>query len=210
MAGGQVIEAMIQDFKSEGYVVTHHLVNASNYGVPQDRERVIIIGVQEDINYTYHLPPPTHGNGIGQKSLVTLKDAIGHLKQSEIGEIYDSNFSSRYLSRNRKRNWDQVSFTIQASGRHAPLHPSGDPMIKLGQDEWILPETSKHRRLSYIECALIQTFPPDYIWKGLLGSIHKQIGNAVPCTLSREISKPIFEFLKQYYRNQNKNSLKVV
>ncbi|KZE50081.1 hypothetical protein AV540_14145 [Brevibacillus parabrevis] len=200
MAGGQIIEAMIQDFRNEGYIVNHHLVNAKDYGVPQDRERVLIIGVREDIDFKYEIPNPTHGDGLfGLKPYVTLKDAIGHLKPSEVGEIYDSTFSSRYLSRNRKRAWDEVSFTIQASGRHAPLHPSGEPMIKLGTDEWKLPETSEHRRLSAVECALIQTFPADYIWKGSLGSIYKQIGNAVPCLLAKAVAKPIFDFLKQYY-----------
>ncbi|WP_251033632.1 DNA cytosine methyltransferase [Bacillus sp. ISL-75] len=203
MAGGQIIEAMIQDFKNEGYNVSHHLVNAKDYGVPQDRERVLIIGVREDLAFKYELPNPTHGSGMLElKPYVTLRDAIGHLKPSEVGEVYDSTFSSRYLSRNRKRSWDEVSFTIQASGRHAPLHPSGEPMIKVGPDEWILPETSEHRRLSAVECALIQTFPPDYIWKGSLGAIHKQIGNAVPCLLAKTIAKPMYDFLKQYYAQE--------
>lgn len=200
MAGGQIIQAMIQDFKNEGYNVSHHLVNAKDYGVPQDRERVIIVGVREDIDFKYLLPNPTHGNGLFDlKPYVTLKDAIGHLKPSEIGEVYEGTFSSRYLSRNRKRGWNEVSFTIQASGRHAPLHPSGEPMIKLRTDEWLLPKTSEQRRLSYLECALIQTFPADYVWKGNVSSIYKQIGNAVPCLLAKAISKPIADFLKQYY-----------
>ncbi|MED4342845.1 DNA (cytosine-5-)-methyltransferase [Bacillus licheniformis] len=206
MAGGQIIEAMIQDFKNEGYNVTHHLVNAKDYGVPQDRERVFIIGVREDIDFKYELPHPTHGEGLDRiRPYVTLREAIGHLKPSEIGEVYESGFSSRFLSRNRKRGWNEVSFTIQASGRHAPLHPSGEPMIKKGTDEWILPETSEHRRLSARECALIQTFPADYIWKGSLGSIYKQIGNAVPCLLAKAISKPIANYLKEYYSNAKEN-----
>ena len=175
---------------------------AEIYGVPQDRERVFIIGVRHDISkeFKYVLPQPTHGDGLKtEKPYVTLKDAIGHLKTTEIGEIYESGFSSRFLSRNRKRGWNEVSFTIQASGRHAPLHPSGEPMIKLGTDEWILPETSEHRRLSAVECALIQTFPPDYIWRGSLGTIHKQIGNAVPCLLAKAISSPIADYLTEHY-----------
>ncbi|MEK4813663.1 DNA cytosine methyltransferase [Bacillus sp. FSL L8-0287] len=202
MGGGRIIEAMVEDFRSQGYEVTYHLVNAKDYGVPQDRERVFIIGVRQDISqdFKYLLPHPTHGKGLdSEKPYVTLKDAIGHLKTNEIGEIYESGFSSRFLSRNRKRAWNEVSFTIQASGRHAPLHPSGEPMIKLGTDEWILPETSEHRRLSAVECALIQTFPADYIWKGNLGNIYKQIGNAVPCLLAKAISKPIADFLTEYY-----------
>ncbi|MFD2912418.1 DNA cytosine methyltransferase [Jeotgalibacillus terrae] len=202
MGGGRIIEAMVEDFRNQGYEVTYHLVNAKSYGVPQDRERVFIIGVRQDISkeFKYKLPYPTHGDGFDtDKPYVTLKDAIGHLKPNEVGEIYESGFSSRFLSRNRKRAWNETSFTIQASGRHAPLHPSGEPMIKLGTDEWILPETSEHRRLSAIECSLIQTFPADYIWKGSLGSIYKQIGNAVPCLLAKAISQPIADFLKAYY-----------
>jgi DNA (cytosine-5)-methyltransferase 1 len=205
LADGKILEAMIEEYREEGYVVDAYLVNAKDYGVPQDRERVFIIGVREDIDFTYELPEPTHGKG-REKPYVTLRDAIGHLKPSEIGEYDQSGFSSRYLSRNRKRGWDEVSFTIQASGRHAPLHPSGDPMIKVGKDKWILPETSEHRKLSYVECALIQTFPPNYIWKGSLSSIYRQIGNAVPCLLAKAISKPIADYLKEQYRNQNDNN----
>lgn len=197
-SGGKVVEAMIEEFKEEGYTVTCHLVNAKDYGVPQDRERVFIVGVRKDVKFKYQLPLPTHGDGLlDLKPYRTLEDAIGHLKPSEIGEYDDSGFSSRYLSRNRKRKWNEVSFCIQASGRHAPLHPSGDEMIKVGTDQWILPETSEHRKLSYIECALIQTFPANYIWKGSLAAKYKQIGNAVPCLLGKAIVKPIADFLKQ-------------
>lgn len=206
MGDGLIIKAMVEDFKMEGYDVTYHLVNAKNYGVPQDRERVFIIGVRHDISdeykFKYELPAPTHGIGKNQRPYVTLKDAIGHLKPVEVGEIYESGFSSRFLSRNRKRGWDEVSFTIQASGRHAPLHPSGEPMVKIDTDEWILPETSDHRRLSAVECALIQTFPPNYIWKGSLGVVHKQIGNAVPCQLAKSIVQPIATFLKAFYKER--------
>ncbi|GMG76956.1 hypothetical protein ShirakiTB12_54250 [Priestia megaterium] len=212
MGGGRIVEAMVEDFKSQGYEVTYHLVNAKNYGVPQDRERVFIIGVRLDIaneyKFKYELPHPTHGEGTDrQKPYVTLKDAIGHLKSSEIGEVYESSFSSRFLSRNRKRRWDEVSFTIQASGRHAPLHPSGEPMIKLGKDEWVLPETSEHRRLSAVEVALIQTFPANYVWKGSLGAIYKQVGNAVPCLLAKAVSQPLADFLSSYYQSVNPASI---
>ncbi|WP_214818996.1 DNA cytosine methyltransferase [Exiguobacterium sp. s131] len=213
MQDGRVIEAMVDDFKNQGYEVTYHLVNAKDYGVPQDRERVFIIGVRQDISkqFKYELPVPTHGTDLlGEKPYVTLKDAIGHLTPDEVGEVYESGFSSRYLSRNRKRSWDEVSFTIQASGRHAPLHPSGEAMVKVGTDEWILPETSEHRRLSAVECALIQTFPKDYIWKGSLGSIYKQIGNAVPCLLAKAIAQPIADYLKAYYNTEHKKVIESV
>lgn len=202
--GGKILEAMIQEYRDEGYIVDAYLVNAKDYGVPQDRERVFIIGVRSDIDFTYKLPKSTHG-GWNLEPYVTLEDAIVHLKSSEIGEYDQSGFSSRYLSRNRKRGWGEVSFTIQASGRHAPMHPSGEAMVKLGQDEWILPETTEHRKLSYVECALIQTFPPNYIWKGNLSSIYKQVGNAVPCLLAKVIAKPVADFLKGELKQSGSN-----
>lgn len=211
LGGGKIIEAMVDEFKEEGYAVKYQLVNAKDYGVPQDRERVFIVGVRNDINFEYEFPLPTHGQGLWLKPYVTMFDAIGHLKESEIGEFDDSGFSSRYLSRNRKRSWEDVSFTIQASGRHAPLHPSGEPMVKINSDEWILPETSLHRKLSVTECALIQTFPPNYIWKGTTSSRYKQIGNAVPCLLGKAIAKPIADYLKDHYKkNIDENKKKTV
>ncbi|MEF3329673.1 DNA cytosine methyltransferase [Oceanobacillus oncorhynchi] len=207
--GGRVLEAMIEEYREEGYIVDAQLVNAKEYGVPQDRERVFIVGVRKDINFNYKFPYPTHGEGLGMKPYATLRDAIGHLKASEIGEYDQSGFSSRYLSRNRKRGWDEVSFTIQASGRHAPLHPSGEPMEKVDRDKWILPKTSEHRKLSYIECALIQTFPPSYIWKGSTSSIYKQIGNAVPCLLGKVIAKPMADYLRKEYRDRNTKQFEI-
>jgi DNA (cytosine-5)-methyltransferase 1 len=190
---GEVINLMVKEFEEVGYTINTYLTDAKNYGVPQSRERVFIIGVRKDIDFTYTFPPPTHGEN--KLPYVTLKNAIGSLSVHDIGEWDTSGFSSRYLSRNRKKSWDDVSFTIQASGRHAPLHPSGDPMIKMGRDEWVLPTTSEHRKLSYYECSLIQTFPQDYIWKGKTNEKYVQVGNAVPCQLAKVISQPIYEYL---------------
>lgn len=96
----------------------------------------------------------------------------------------------------------QVSFTIQASGRHAPLHPSSPPMKRAGKDEWIFTEEiSKYRRLSVRECALIQTFDKSDEFVGNLQSQYLQIGNAVPPLLSRQIAKAI---------NSNLQRIKVI
>lgn len=197
LGNGEIIQAMAEAFREQGYRVQYQLVNAKQYGVPQDRERVFIIGVREDVDFTYEFPKPTHGEEEGLLPVVTMKDAIGDLSEEEIGQGDETGFSSRYLSRNRKRKWNEPSFTIQASGRQAPLHPSGESMIKLGKDQWLLPDTSKHRKLSASECALIQTFPADYIWKGNTASKYKQVGNAVPCLLGKAIAQPIAEYISK-------------
>lgn len=198
---GEVAKQIMQDFESAGYKVSYKLVNARDYGVPQLRERVFIVGVREDIDFDYQFPAPTHGDHKTLHPFVTLQDAIGDLKEHP-GDAYEGSFSPMFLSRNRKKNWNEQSFTIQASGRQAPLHPSGPPMEKIHADKWVLPgNESLHRRLSVKEIARIQTFPDWFRFSdgnnlsvsknGRLNKIYKQIGNAVPVELARAIATPI-------------------
>lgn len=69
-----------------------------------------------------------------------------------------------YMSRNRVRSWHEPSFTIQASGRHAPIHPQANKMIKVRKDKFMFDPNSHYpyHRLSVRECARIQTFPDNF------------------------------------------------
>src|SRR5699024_9758424 len=111
-----------------------------------------------------------------------------------------------------KKKWEEQSFTIQASGRQAPIHPSGLPMEKLEKNKWVFPDGEENnRRLSVKEISRIQTFPDWYKFSdgknekstknGRLNKIYKQIGNAVPVELARAIAKPIAQWL---YDNKEK------
>lgn len=212
---GEVAKQIIQDFESAGYKVKYELVNARDFGVPQSRERVFIVGVREDIDYEYEFPLKTHGEGRGLLPFVTIRDAI-HDLEDKPGDSYEGSFSSMYLSRNRKKEWNDQSFTIQASGRQAPLHPGGAPMEKIHADKWILPGgESQHRRLSISEIARIQTFPDWFLFSdgnnpsvsknGRLDKIYKQIGNAVPVELARVIAAPIAKWSLQNHKVIQKN-----
>lgn len=196
MENGNIVDAMIQEFSEQGYKVKMKLVNAKGYGVAQDRERVFIVGVRNDIDWEYEFPEETHGEG--KTPYVTMRDVLEGLPEPEPTDIDQTGFSPRFLSRNRKRDWDTTSFTIQASGRQAPLHPSGDPMLKVHKDKWIF-QGETNRKLSYIECGLIQSFPIGYTFQGNLSNKYKMIGNAVPPLLALAISQPIVKFLT----NQN-------
>lgn len=165
-----------------GYDLFFQLVNAADYNVPEDRERVLFIGFRKDLHVDFKFPEPV--TPIGKR--VTLKDAIGDLADHEpkgisngVNDEYAWNqeipnhdyltggFSSIFLSRNRTRGWDEVSYTIQASGRQAPLHPQAPRMIKVNADKRIFVPGKEHlyRRLSVREAARIQTFPDDFILK---------------------------------------------
>jgi DNA (cytosine-5)-methyltransferase 1 len=107
--------------------------------------------------------------------------------------------SSIFMSRNRVRAWNEPSFTIQAGGRHAPIHPSAPKMTKVGKDvfEFKRGKEKKYRRLSVRECARIQTFPDTFkfIYKDLNDG-YKMIGNAVPVNLAYHIGKVIINDIK--------------
>ncbi len=202
---GEVMKQIIQDFSSAGYRVQFKLVNAKDYGAPQNRERVFIIGVRNNIEFDYKFPMPTHGEG--KLPYITLEDAIGDL-ETDPGDWFEGGYSPMYLSRNRKKKWTDQSFTIQASGRQAPLHPSGPEMIKIDKDLWELPgDSSLHRRLSVKEIARIQTFPDwfqfsdggnlDSSKNNRLNKQYQQIGNAVPVHLAKAVAMPIAKWAKE-------------
>ena len=104
-------------------------------------------------------------------------------------------FSSMYMSRNRVRSWDEVSFTIQAGGRHAPIHPQAPKMNFIEQNirEFVKGKEHLYRRLSVRECARIQTFPDDFIfyYKSVVAG-YKMIGNAVPVEMAKVLGLKIF------------------
>lgn len=177
---------IVDMFKESGYTVTYKLVNAKNYGVPQDRERVFIVGVRNDLKVSYKFPKATNNEG----NYVTLENAIGDLRDNP-GEWMEGSFSPIFMSRNRRRSWNEVAFTVQASGRQTQIHPDSPEMEKIDKDKWQFKNDSsmKVRRMSVRECARIQTFPDDFEFLGTpINENYKMIGNAVPVKLAEAIA----------------------
>ena len=187
-------------FEKEGYIVEAKLLKASNYGVPQDRERVFIVGYNTDyFTSGYIFPEPL------QVPKVTLKEAIGYLSKAAIGSkkhlnhdlTPDQTFSPIYMSRNRVRSWGEQSFTILATDRHIPIHPSAPKMEKVGKDKMRFVPGHNYRRLTVRECAEIQTFPKEFefVYSNVRNG-YKMIGNAVPVKLAYHVAKVIYQDLK--------------
>jgi DNA (cytosine-5)-methyltransferase 1 len=195
-------QGFLRDFESAGYQVSWKLVNANDYDVPEDRLRVIIIGFRNDLGKKFVFPEP-------KKVKPVLRDAIGDLPNASpaLGknkanmelsipnhEYMTGGFSPIFMSRNRVRSWDEPSFTIQAGGRQAPLHPQAPKMLKLEKNKQVFVESQEHlyRRLSVRECARIQTFPDNYtfIYRDVAVG-YKMIGNAVPVKLAEALAKEI-------------------
>lgn len=211
-------EKIIEKFEDIGYNISYKLLNARDYGVPQERKRVIIVGFHKSLKRRFEFPEPTHiknpNNRKYLKKWLTLRDAIGSLPEAKPakeknhanGELEFPNheyliggFSSIYMSRNRRKDWCDQSYTIQAGGRHAPLHPSSSKMIKVGKDKRIFKgDDPYYRRLSIRECARIQTFPDDFIfYYDRVSDGYKMVGNAVPVKLAEVIALKIIEDLQK-------------
>lgn len=189
MGNGKIIDAIINEFSECGYNVFYKLLNAKNYGVPQDRERVIICGFRKDLGIsTFEYPVP-------RNYIITLREALKNIPQPTDDEVCQAPYSSRYMSRNRKRDWDDVSYTIPAMAKQVTLYPGSPDMVKLDKDLWEFGKNGITRRLSWREAAAVQTFPADLEFYGDLISKYKQIGNAVPVKLAEIVATHVYAVL---------------
>lgn len=189
MDGGQIFEAIKEDFSECGYDVYSQLVNAKDFGVPQDRQRVIIVGFRKDMHVTsFEIPVPDN-------MTMTMREALADMPEPSEDEICNQPYSSRYMSRNRKRGWDDVSYTIPAMAKQVTLHPDSPDMVKIDKDIWKFGDEGVTRRFSWREAAVIQTFPRDLVFYGDLVSKYKQIGNAVPVKLAAYVARQLYSIL---------------
>jgi DNA (cytosine-5)-methyltransferase 1 len=212
----EAFEKILKEFSGAGYNISYELLNAANYNVPQDRERVIIVGYHKRMEKSYEFPE-------GSKKFISLRDAIGDLKEPKPALKYNKtngdaleipnheymigNFSTIYMSRNRVRSWDERSFTIQAGGRHAPIHPQAPKMkfIEQNKREFIKGKEHLYRRLSVRECARIQTFPDSFVFKYTdVADGYKMVGNAVPVKFAIALAEKILLDIDGYKNNGRK------
>ena len=184
-----------------GYDIFFSTLNASDYGVAQDRKRVIFIGFRKDLKVDYSFPLPVEKKKCLKDIIYDLSDsALPALNKSKPNtelsvpnhEYMTGGFSSMYMSRNRVRSWDEPSFTIQASGRQSPIHPSAPKMVKIEQDIHEFVPGHEYRRMSVRESARIQGFPDDFIFKYKdLNDGYKMIGNAVNVQFAKILADSI-------------------
>jgi DNA (cytosine-5)-methyltransferase 1 len=204
MADGVVLEAIKNDFRESGYRVEHHLLHAVNYGVPQIRKRVFIVGVREDIDVAFEPPIPTHTD-----NWMTAKEAIDDLwgKENDPTILNHSQISKakfypgRKMQGNTRIKADQPSVTIRAEH-----HGNIEAHYRTFNDSD--PEDMQYwRRLSVRECARIQTFPDYFEFKGAATHTYKQIGNAVPPVLGWHVANSVKNVLLKMESNETNKDI---
>ena len=212
---GVVFQKIKQDFADAGYEVFHHLFNVADYGVPQKRERLIIVGVRKDIKINYKYPTP-------YEKIYTLKDA---LKKGELYKKDVPNSSGSKYPEHKKRildlvppkgYWRDLPVDLQKEYMGGSFYLGGGKTgmaRRIGWDEPSLTLTcspaqkqterchpDETRPFTVREYARIQTFPDDWKFSGSTSQCYKQIGNAVPCNLAKEIGYSLINLLNQHFK----------
>ena len=188
---GAAIEQIIADFEEAGYTVAVHLVNMADYGVPQTRQRVIIIGQRKDLGeeMLFQFPAPAYAKA-GDNRWISIKQAIDHfpdpdLENNVLNHIYSAyKVVYRNFTGHRETNPDKPSPTILARG-------NGKGGV------CAIPHYNGKRRLTIRESASVQTFPEDFYFVGNMNSCYRQIGNAVPVRFARKLGEELIRLEKE-------------
>lgn len=219
---GKTLEGMVSILDEIGYnVVPVKVLKAIHYNVPQKRERLILVGIRKDIGLTFEYPKPN-------KKIFTLKDAL------KAGELFDTDVpnseGAKYPASKvkvldlvpPKGYWRDLPIDIQKQFMGGSFHLSGGKTgiaRRIGWDEPCLTLTcspaqkqterchpEETRPFTVREYARIQTFPDDWKFAGSIAQKYKQIGNAVPVNLGKEVGYSIVKFLNNYYKLLNSKS----
>ncbi|QGM31932.1 DNA (cytosine-5-)-methyltransferase [Bacillus sp. N3536] len=187
---GSVIKMIVEDFEKAGYKVKYKLFNLADYGVPQKRERVIFVGVRNDINFEYDFPLPTHSENpkydlFNQEKLnkwVSIGEALKGLPEpSEESTILNHVCSNYKVIENK-------NFT-----GHRMIDPTKPSPTILARGNGkggvvVIHHPSNTRRMSVRETAIIQGFPMNHEFIGSKTSCYRQIGNAVPPIFAKKLA----------------------
>lgn len=180
---GIVFHNILNDFRNINYRVQYKLLNAADYGVPQTRERVIIVGVRNDIDFDFEYPEPNHSrNGANGLPLwISVQEAIERFPNPDEDNEVPNHTYSKYK---------MIFNGYMGKRRLDPSKPS--PTITARGDDKggvvVHPHYNGIRRMTGRELAAIQTFPDNFVFQGKNSSVYRQIGNAVPPFLARQIA----------------------
>lgn len=197
---GKTIEEIIKEFEKIGYTVKCDVLNAVDYGVPQQRRRIFVIGTLGKEN-KFNFPRKT-------TKQMTIKDALKDLPELKSGETSD--IPNHNAMNHSKQMLEKMSYVKDGGNRNdipEDIRPksgdirkyirynSNEPSICITGDMRKVFHFNQNRALTGRELARIQTFPDDFIFKGNAGKVQQQIGNAVPPKLAFQIANSVREVL---------------
>lgn len=202
---GEIIKEILFSFEDRGYQANYKLLDASDYGVPQARQRVVIIANrinEENVFPAKHKEKMPVGD-----ALKDIPDTLAnHEKRYLTGKTLD-----RVKLIQPGQNWTNLPLDMQTKSIHSGAYGRIDPKkpSKTLTTRFDTPSVGyvthpvENRTLTVREGARIQTFPDTFVFTGPRMQQYKQVGNAVPVKLGYEISKGIKKMLDDFYENRS-------
>lgn len=181
---GEIFRRVLEEFSSAGYNLVYSLLNAADYGVPQTRKRVFIVGIRNDLDRRFEFPLPTNSEkeGLFRKRWVGLGSVIENLIPKD-PKYYFSKKAVEGMKRAKKnmkrglyQDLDKPCLTITSHLAKVSLN-SRDPVLLVNRGKEL------YRRFTPQEAAAIQSFPKEFKFAGSELDSYRQIGNAIPPVL---------------------------
>ena len=184
---GEAFPLIMKEFESCGYSVKHEVLNSAHYGVPQKRERVIIVGFRNDLNIDFDFSPPPIFN---EKDYIPLRVVV----EKQVSEKYF--FSERAVNGMMKKRENMNKGRAQDINK--PCNTVGAHLAKvsLNSTDPVLLDSGKYRRFTPREVARIQSFPEDFKLIGSEAAQYRALGNAIPPVMMWYVSKEVLQELE--------------
>lgn len=184
---GEAFPLIISEFEKSGYQVTHKLINAAAFGVPQKRERVIIVGIRNDLGFKYEFPED-----------VLMEDdyaVLGDVVENQVDEKYFFSEKAVQGMRAAKRDMNKG----RAQDLNKPCNTVGSHLAKvsLNSTDPVLLDAGRYRRFTPREVARIQSFPESFKLMGVEGAQYRALGNAIPPVMFWYVAHQLCELLRE-------------
>ena len=182
---GKAFPLITRELEKAGYVLNYQLINSENFGVPQKRERVFIIGFKKDLGIKPEIVEPIK-NIIPLKKILQPKKSIDKKYYFSTRAVEGLKRANPTMNKGRAQNINNSCSTV---GAHLAK-------VSLNSTDLVLKENGKYRRFTPREVARIQSFPEDFILTDSEGKQYKALGNAVPPVVMWHISNKIIHQLR--------------
>ena len=205
--GNKDFQIILNDLRDAGYILTPHLYKAEEYGVPQTRHRVIIVGIRKDLKVTFHVPSPDPYKDCDVTAGTALANIPGWAKNNNIRLLQNKVIERLSYIRPGENIWQAEERLGDDFPSELKIHTKtkiSQIYRKLDPDKPAYTVTASggggtfmyhwtDRELTNRERARIQTFPDDFVFMGDYSSVRKQIGMAVPCKLAEIVTTAILD-----------------
>ena len=180
---GKVLQKILKDFESAGYRIKYKIVNASLYGVPQKRERVIIVGIRKGLSVDFNFPDKLEQT-VSLSAVMQKHDSVDRKYYFSEKAVCGLKKANKSFNKGRAQDPSRPCNTISAHLAKASLNGT-DPVLLVGKN--------KYRRFTPREAARIQSFPDAFHFEGSERRQYIQIGNAIPPVMMWHIGRSIKE-----------------